>query len=185
MISHKHKCIFIHIPKTGGTSIENFFQNKEENPRSKHKTAQNYALKNRRAWNKYFKFTVVRNPWDWMVSWYFWRNKNNELSMKEFLLNYKIVSSETQIRCLPNKMNFLEFVNIDHTMSLDYVCKFENLQEDFRVICEKIGIPHQELPHVNKTNHKHYTKYYDDETRQIVAEKYAKDIEYFGYKFGE
>ena len=65
---------------------------------------------------------------------------------------------------------------------MDYVFKLEDPNGMDKVFND-LKIPKVKLPYKNKNGHKHYTEYYNDETRDIVAEKYAKDIDYFGYKF--
>jgi hypothetical protein len=66
---------------------------------------------------------------------------------------------------------------------VDYVGRFENLQNDFDVVCDKIGMDTPSLPRALETQHEHYTEYYDSETREHVGLRYKEDIEYFGYEF--
>mgnify|MGYP001341121336 CR=1 FL=1 len=193
MICHKHKFIFIHIPKTGGTSIESLFIKDADikDVPKKHHTVHDI---NGELLKKYYAFTFVRNPWDRMVSYYKFRIKrsfamfNHGGSFQEWI---RFLCSDDVQKIKPyhfhlaimNQYQFL--VSKSNEIPLDFIGKFENLQQDFNIICDKIGIPKQQLPHKNTTEHKHYTEYYDDETREMVAEKYKKDIEYFGYEFGD
>ena len=205
MISHKHKFIFVHINKTGGTSLELILRklsalyvgkwdNKlyAKNWDGKHNLIEKYRklAKKEIGFKNYFKFTIVRNPWDRLLSNYFYRKYIKydgfiqDMSFKEWVVNSK--TGDYSFENSLSKHEQFDWITDNHKEVLvDFIGRFENLQEDFDIICDKIGIPRQELPHKNKSKHKHYTEYYNDETRSIVAEKYAKDIEYFGYKFGE
>jgi hypothetical protein len=132
---------------------------------------------------------TVRNPWDRMVSlWKYGMEKNGYLENTHGfngMMSFKewILCDSDFISMVGNYTKY--YIGKNNEVTVDFIVKFENFQEDFNIVCDKIGIPRKKLPHKNKTNHKHYTEYYDDETRDIVTKKYAKDIEYFGYKFGE
>ena len=134
-------------------------------------------------YENYYKFGFVRNPWDRAISAYkhtiqwYKTNQPQELADEKFKTFKKWILKENPDGKYGEQYYFVKECN--------FIGRFENIQEDFNIVCNKIGTPEQQLPHKNATKHKHYTEYYDDETRQIVAEKYAKDIEYFGYKFGE
>ena len=198
MIDHRHKCIFVHIPKCGGSSLGKKFRGSKNISVIDHNIRnKNFKyLKDRVAEGlKGYVFTFSRNPWDRLVSAYFYLNQGEKTQDKidydRYLSHYS--SFEDMVlnwnNILFNQIHFKEqykwICDSNGELIPDFIGRFENLQEDFNVVCDKIGIPRQDLPHARKSKHKHYTEYYDDETRQIVAEKYAKDIEYFGYEFGE
>ena len=194
MISDKHKFIFIHIPKCGGNSIgSSHYTGFGHNLRQKN---FKYFKDTERKHTAQFTFTFVRNPWDRLVSSYFYLKnggncKEDKTDFENFFIHYS--SFEDMLLnwndIFYNQIHFKpqwEWIcDDDENIIVDYVGRVENFQEDFNIVCDKIGIPRQQLPHKNKSKHKYYTEYYDDETKQIVAEKYAKDIEYFGYEFGE
>ena len=185
MISHKHKFIFIEVPKTGTTTICSVLKNNFDAVQPhKHLDIEQYKETFPKETSSYFKFSFVRNPWSRVVSLYNRKEgiqKKNEMTFVEFV-DWIQLATDTCTMPTPKK-NMIDFFKIDNELKIDFIGKLENIQKDFNIVCDKIGIPQQQLPHENKSNHKHYTEYYDDETKQIVAEKFAKDIEYFGYKF--
>ena len=198
MINHKHKCIFIHAPKTAGTSISVSLMNDsiiENETDEKHWNAELCKNAYSEYWDKYFKFSVVRNSWDRAVSMHLYFTQYEKIdTVKNMSFSQWVDFSFVKKKFHPmgGVGSQYDFLKVGGSIDLDYILRYENLDSDFKKLCEFLKIDSLALPQYNgrfknysKKNRRHYTEYYDDETRQIVAEKYAKDIEYFGYKFGK
>jgi len=160
-------------------------------------------------WNEYFKFTVVRNPWDLQVSYLWWallykksprryitlikKNwKDPEYYIKTIKNKLKKLFKINHIRLLENPLEILDNSEYCFTPSgaplCDFYISYENIEEDYRKVCGKLGIPYEKLPFVKnklRKDKKHYSKYYNNKTKLIIAKKLKKQIEYFNYKFEE
>ena len=185
-ISHKHKFVFISVPKTGSTSVRSIIDpysdilsvNDKNSPYKHHTTALNLKKHFESKgwdWSGYYKFSVVRNPWERRVSSWAYRLKKGQHNYTEF---------KDFTRHYPAVPQFSWLSDQDGNFLMDYVFKLED-PDGMDKVFNKLKISKVKLPHKNRNGHKHYTEYYDEETKQIIAEKYAKDIEYFGYELGE
>ena len=88
------------------------------------------------------------------------------------------------------ELNLLKFDNqIDWLIDNDgknlinFIGRFETLNEDFKTVCQKIGLPEIKLKHQNKTLHEHYCECYDKKLMEIIKQKFKQDIEAFNYEF--
>ena len=200
MISFQKRFLFVHIPKTAGNSIQSVLRHYSEdeivalrgeqdgierfglrNPKykiKKHSTLVEYrtALGEAR-FRDLYKFTCVRNPWDRMVSYYFTPTQNvKDWDRKKFK---KVVSKALSVADYLR----LEKDEADPFGNVDYFMRFDNLAEDFRAVCATLGIPPVPLPRYNRSSREHYSKYYDNNLRELVRKRFALEIERFGYTF--
>ena len=164
--------------------------------------------------NNYFKFGFVRNPWDKMISLWLYIEDHNFYSFLSdhtvgiqarrnysFWDKYSGSSMEEYVdlnKLCPTKISFecflLYFFNTDMKVIFesgssfnkhaDFIGKYENLQDDFNFICDKINIPRSKLKFKNKSKRfKNYKKYYNERTKNLVGDIFYDDIKKFNYIF--
>ena len=187
MISHDKKFILILPPKTGGTSVlsvlfehavvykmfeqqsggfdyyETQFDH-DNQIKAKHKPLSSY----RSHMNTYKLYGIARDPFSRMVSW--WRFRAPEMNFKDWLSDFGRIPFQ--------RMTYVDYFT-HGDVQVNNIIFTEHLQQGFESMCDDIDVDHQLLPHKNKTNHNHYMEYYDDETREIVADKFQVDISYY------
>jgi hypothetical protein len=192
VISHSHRCIFVKVPKTAGTSValalgcEHVLRPHRNLVEIRDALRSNPELS--RLTDEYFKFGFVRNPWDRVVSLYLRREgqmMSNQMSFESFV-EWIEHASDTCIHPSRHKYQLDWFRDENGDIGVDFIGRFENLESDFRHVCHRLGAD-AALPHVrrNATKTRHYTEYYSPQTRETIAAKFAVDIEHFGYEFGD
>ncbi|MEX0732349.1 MAG: sulfotransferase family 2 domain-containing protein [Aquisalimonadaceae bacterium] len=217
LISYSRNFLFVHIAKTGGTSVRAALRRyrwgswysiplalasaASQVTRPRHKLGLKFprhakavaALEMLPAevYQGFFKFVIVRNPWDLQVSSYhhilrekpevlagvsdfgdFLRRKFDPERPYDYMLD---ISAELQHEYI---------TDLRGNVIVDFIGRYENLAEDFHAICQRIGIPTPELPHLRKaTDRKDYRSYYTDALAEMVASHYHRDLEILHYTF--
>lgn len=128
-------------------------------------------------WNDYFKFTFERNPWDRQVSWYLYKTKS-----KHSRPSFDAFNADKSKAYVEN----FDLYSIDDQVCVDMVGTYENLNQDFKKILKKIDLAGKiTLPKVNVSPEpgKDYRGYFNADSRQLMADWYAREIAVFGYTF--
>ena len=191
------ECLFVHIPKCAGISVsQSLFGCRT----GSHLTIRDLQLVySRGEFDRYFKFTFVRNPWDRLVSAFFFLKKGgfgtrDRSWSNEVLSVYSDFDTFVKDWLTPeNIYSYLHFVpqhkflrsQGNHPV-VDFIGRYESLEEDFLYIQKKLGI-NAELKHLNITegHNDDYRTYFSDETANIVADVYREDLLIFRYSFDD
>jgi hypothetical protein len=199
VICHEKKCIFIHIPKTAGTSIEQFLKEKGKNNIEYIGVRNNRSLQHLTAFElkrelgpiftNYYKFSIIRNPYNRLLSEYYWTPLN---------IGYKAGETKADFithvaNIVKNKLYFNNIYN-DHfipqylflygngkNILVDNVFKYEDLDESIKYLKHKINIDN-DLPFLNKSKGDIVKTYWNNRQKERIYKIYQKDFIVFNYE---
>lgn len=204
VVSRRLGCAFVHVQKTGGESVEAALMEAdgeavtalpgnpawEDTSRRRHLHASDLvAALGAAEWASLFSFGFVRNPWERLVSWHamclerprinaFTRYVANEL--RDF---NDFVERPGEGLAMKTTVNQIDYLTEERGGPLvSFIGRFERLEADVAEVSRRIGIELR-LGHRNPSSHPGYRDCYSPRTRAIVAERFARDIEAFGYRF--
>jgi hypothetical protein len=193
----KHNVIFIHIPKTGGTTISRMFGLEHSDRKDifyhhdgevewDHASARLIKSSNFDVYNKSDKFTFVRNPYDRVVSEFFFKKGCNDdriidcsnIDFKDYVNflynNFENILSMKQCEkshFLPQSHFVLDDVKIFY---------FENILNNIKSICRMYNLEIYDKIE-NKSQHEHYSSYYDKKLKNKIYDLYYEDFKIFNY----
>tara|TARA_Y100000592_G_C5477869_1_gene323462 strand:+ start:1488 stop:3035 length:1548 start_codon:yes stop_codon:yes gene_type:complete len=212
-ISEKHKFLFVHVPKAAGSTISIMFKDthglvgeqRSDPPPLEHHKGINQILQEHPEYEDYFKFAVVRNPYERLLSGYTefknlphrmnpdstlpWPSNINQYSdFVDFCKNLENSEWIKDVHFVPQS----DLLCDGEIIKVDYIARQENLFHDLNKIKDKINVSEEDLKNyiVNGEKHRqtkgvhyqgHYSQYYTEETRQIVERIYHDDFVNFGY----
>ena len=204
IVSHRHRFVFFAVPRTGThairTALHPFLGDEDWQQQSLTEQVSlpvptlarvghgHLTLRQVRAnlpetlWRDYFKFACVRNPYDRFVSVCAMLNRRNPdyRGRETAFMKRAIQVGRFQQRALVRPQRDM-LVDEAGELGMDFIGRYENLQQSFEEACRRIGIPAQRLAQSNATDHRHYATYYDDELLRLVTDFYRPDFNGFDY----
>jgi hypothetical protein len=144
-------------------------------------------------WKRYFSFAFVRNPWDLMVSCYHWwlqkapqlpPHRRKAVRVKKMPDFTEFMASEFGKYMINERYgNLYDWISERDEIIVDYVGKVESIGDDWKAICEHVGMEATAIPHLNRTERRDYRDYYNPAARELVADRFSRTIKQFGYTF--
>jgi hypothetical protein len=157
------------------------------------KASQIQSILGNKNWEKLFTFTVVRNPWERMVSIYNYRKRKNQiptdLTFKDYVKLYQEDNSSQLLKhphLGKNIANMCDYISDEQgRVIVDYIVKYENREQDLQYVREKLNFPNLGKLTLQLASPKdiNYQEYYDEESIEIVSSLFARDIKEFKYSF--
>jgi hypothetical protein len=201
LISHEYKCIFIHIPATAGSSIEDWIIGKDwwsVSPSTKHIFASQAKRLYADFWDDYFKFTIVRDPVDRMRSClrfpeisFLKVNQDGDIDFSRYLdvyargeviLEYDWRFYErAEVELLKHIPNALYSNILDE--ELDYIGRFEDLGTVVETLRERLGIGKKFESHLQASSPGISSIAVSDATRRLIQSLFWRDYERFNFQF--